>query len=188
MTGLQKGVGGKMAGATASEQFQDLTNSRLRTLSSQMTRKLGKTLIARNFGAKIAEQNCPIIKLRFVERDDPELLSKVALTLKQAGAGEAVGVEDLVRRCAMKIAAVGDKNLGAAGPEAGPAAAFRQEQRKPRLGRAQRGDDLVDDLLVVPDGRELHVCRGDVRPLRLVGDGCHRLRPLTPWPRPEPGG
>lgn len=118
-TGVQRGVGGKMQGDQAREIFQDLTNSRLRTFSTQLTRGPGKTLVARNFGADVAQQHSPFVKLRYVERDDPEILAKVALTLKQAGAGESVGVEDLVRRCALKLAAEGDKNLGAAAPAAG---------------------------------------------------------------------
>jgi hypothetical protein len=118
MTGVQKGVGGKMQGAQATQQFEDITNSRLRTLSVPLSRTLGKTLVERNFGKKIAEEHAPLVKLRFVDRDDPEILSRVALVLKQAGAGELVATEDLVRRCALRLAEGDDKNLGAA-PAAG---------------------------------------------------------------------
>jgi hypothetical protein len=83
-----------------------------------MSNTLGKTLVARNFSPKIADLHAPSIKLRFADRDDPEILSKVALTLKQAGAGEMVAVEDLVRRCTMRLAIGDEKNLGAA-PAAG---------------------------------------------------------------------
>jgi len=113
MTGVQKGVGGKMQGQQAVQQFEDLTNSRLRTLSPDFER-LGKTLVTRNLGQHIADQHAPIIKLRFEDRDDPEIVAKVALTLFQANAGELVGVDDLVRRCLGHVADDGDKNLGPA--------------------------------------------------------------------------
>ncbi len=119
-TGVQKGVGGKMQGETATKTFEDLTNSRLRTFSPQLMR-LGRTLVARNLGERIAATHAPIIRLRFEDRDDPEILSKVGLTLKQAGAGELVGVDDLVRRCLGHVASPGDLNLGAAIPAAGAA-------------------------------------------------------------------
>ena len=121
MTGVQKGVGGKMQGSQATQQFEDVTNSRLRTLSAAMSNTLGKTLVARNFSPKIADLHAPSIKLRFADRDDPEILSKVALTLFQAGAGELIGSEDLVRRCTMRLAIGDEKNLGkpAAGASGG---------------------------------------------------------------------
>jgi hypothetical protein len=112
-TGVQRGVGGKMQGDQATKVFEDLTNSRLRTFAPQLGR-LGRTLVARNLGPVIAEKHAPIIRLRFEDRDDPEILSKVALTLKQAGAGELVGVDDLVRRCLGHVASPGDMNLGPA--------------------------------------------------------------------------
>jgi hypothetical protein len=122
MTGVQKGVGGKMQGAQAVQQFEDLTNSRLRTFSAQVTNTLAPTLIARNLGPHIAEQHSPIVRLRFEDRDDPEILAKVALTLYQANAGELVGVDDLVRRCLGHVADATDKNLGPA-PKGGTGAA-----------------------------------------------------------------
>src|ERR1017187_4825433 len=121
MTGVQKGVGGKMQGSQATQQFEDVPTSRLRTLSAAMSNTLGKTLVARNFSPKIADLHAPSIKLRFADRDDPEILSKVALTLFQAGAGELIGSEDLVRRCTMRLAIGDEKNLGkpAAGASGG---------------------------------------------------------------------
>ena len=148
MTGVQKGVGGKMQGQTAVQQFEDLTNSRLRTFAPSLE-KLGKTLITRNLGQHIADQHAPIIRLRFEDRDDPEVLSKVALTLKQAGAGELVGVDDLVRRCLGHVADVGDKNLGpapqnaafaapgaASGDASAPMSALESKQSLQAIGNA----------------------------------------------------
>jgi Protein of unknown function (DUF935) len=119
-TGVQKGVGGKMQGDQSTKIFEDITNSRLRTFAPQLMR-LGRTLVARNLGTAIAERHAPIIRLRFEDRDDPTVLSGVALRLKQAGAGELVGVDDLVRRCLGHVASPGDLNLGAAIPAAGAA-------------------------------------------------------------------
>lgn len=126
-TGVQRGVGGKMQGDQATQAFEDLTNSRLRRFSSQLTKGLGNTIVARNFGTKLAQQHSPTIRLRFVDRDDPDMLSKVALALFQAGAGPLIGAEDLVRRCTLTVAEGGDKNLGApvaASPTAKAAAAL----------------------------------------------------------------
>jgi hypothetical protein len=110
--GVQKGVGGKLASGVAAEAFRELTNSRLRTLSSQLTRGLGRTLISRNLGKKIAQFHPAIVRLAYVERDDPTQLATTALTLKNAGAGEKIQAEDLVRRCNLRVAEEGDVNLG----------------------------------------------------------------------------
>lgn len=119
-TGMQKGVGGKLAGDTALQQFEDLTNSRLRTFSAQLSRGLGRTLIARAMGGEVARRHAPMVKLRFMDRDDPTMLADVALKLKQANAGTKVAAEDLVRRCTLRVAKDGEENLGEATPALAP--------------------------------------------------------------------
>ncbi len=113
-SGVQKGVGGKVQGEAAISQFEELTNSRLRTLAAQISRGLGKTLVARNLGADIAEQHAPILRLGFTKRDDADVLATIAAKLQQAGAGELISAEDLVTRCTLKLAEPGGKTLGPA--------------------------------------------------------------------------
>lgn len=110
--GVQRGVGGKIQGDTALQQFEDITNSRLRTISGQIRRQLGRTLVWRNFGQDVAIKHTPSIKLRFVERDDPNVLAAVALQLYGMGLGPLIAGEDLVRRCTLRVAE-GDEKAGA---------------------------------------------------------------------------
>lgn len=147
MTGVQKGVGGKMQGDTAVQQFEELTNSRLRTLGSQITRGLGKTLVARNRGAEIARRHPPQLRLRFVQKDDPSTLADIALKAKQAGWGTVVAAEDLAKRCTLKVAGPGDKNLGPADSTA-PTGAPQQTQM---LSRAE-SDRIERELRALMQG------------------------------------
>jgi hypothetical protein len=148
-TGVQKGVGGKMSSITAQDQFRDLTNSRLRTFSAQITRNLGRILVARNLGDDIAREHSPIIRLTFIERDDPVQLATTALNLKNAGAGESIATEDLVRRCTLRVAQEGEKNLGAlpTGAAATPPAGGPPAENKQALDALQ---ELVEQRMLAP--------------------------------------
>lgn len=111
-SGVQKGVGGKTQGDEARQQFEDVTNSRLRTFSPQLVNGLGRVLITRAFGADIAARHTPMISLRFQDRDDPTALASNALVLKQSGAGKFVAAKKLVQRCGFDVAGPGDVTLG----------------------------------------------------------------------------
>ena len=108
-TNTKAGTGNRDVQSGAMAQLQDLTNSRLRPMAQQQM-AMGETLVVRNLGYRAR----PIIRLNFVERDDPQSLSTVALNLKNAGAGEDVDRRDLIKRCALRVAENGAPTLGPA--------------------------------------------------------------------------
>lgn len=147
---VQKGAGSKIPAETAQEQFQNLINSRLRTLAGQIRRVLGRTLVARNLGPAIAARHNPIIRLRYADRDDPNTLAEVALKLQQAGAGQSIAVEDLVRRCTLRVAELGEKSLAAVQPEVG--AGQGQQLAAIALGAGRKRERLESFALGLAEG------------------------------------
>lgn len=105
---VQKGAGSRTSADVAVMQAQEATNARLIRIASQLRRGPAKILIARNLGARIAERHTPIVRLLFVQKDDPVTLAEIAAKLYSAGAGPSIGREDLVRRCSLRVV-VGDE-------------------------------------------------------------------------------
>lgn len=114
---VQKGTGSKVPAETAQEQFQNIINSRLRTFAGQLRRGLVRTMVARNLGQAVADRHLPIVKLTYADRDQPEMLSNIALTLQKAGLGEMIAAEDVVRRCTLRVAKAGEKSAASLGSQ-----------------------------------------------------------------------
>lgn len=108
----------------SNDSAQSIVDERIDTLADEIAQGPLATAIrgsiARNFG-RAGSAYIPIVSSRLKKPEDARLLSEVAVNLKNAGAGEAVSMDDLVRRCLGRTARDGERTLGAAAPTAKPA-------------------------------------------------------------------
>lgn len=112
-SGVQVGAGSQASTGDAQELFREITNDRLGPVVNPI-QKFVRWFVASEFGPTLAAFYTPTLHSEWQKRDDPSGIAAVGKTLKEAGAGESVAAEDLVRRAGLRIAKPGEKNLGAA--------------------------------------------------------------------------
>jgi hypothetical protein len=176
--GVAKGAGSKTSADTAENQFKNLINSRLQTQAGQFRRGLGRPLVARNLGPRIATLHNPVMKLQYRDRDDPEMLATVAKLLKEAGAGGVIASEDLVRRCTLRLASGDEKTLGEAVPAPGVVPSLPAQALAARPARVRNletsalqwsggaGDEITGPALELID----RACAEDWAPNQILAE------------------
>ncbi len=144
VSGVQVGAGSRTSKKEAREEFRDRTNARVSRLDDNvMNRQLIPGLVLRNCGEDVVRNHCPQMESRVSEAEDASALADVALKLSQAGFGNLIDAEDLIRRCTLQI----DEDAGEEGAEGLTPQIQRSQSEKPSA--VPLGEDSPDSTLAL---------------------------------------